>query len=105
VVADLCSCSDHEGRWHRLTVHRDAPLTPEGRLRPCNLIEDGRSLAAVAESVWISRQTAHKVPALGWPAPEDRPSLRLLPQQQRKPGIMLDCFRLPTVTSGPFSHP
>jgi len=29
---------------------------------------------------------------------------RLLPKQHRRPGIMLDCFRLPVVISGPFSH-
>ena len=41
-------------------MHRNAPLTPEGRLRLCNLIEDGWSVAAAAESMRISRQTAHK---------------------------------------------
>lgn len=41
-------------------VHRNAPLTPEGRLRLCHRIEDGWSVAAAAESMNISRQTAHK---------------------------------------------
>jgi len=41
-------------------VHRNAPLTPEGRLRLCRLIEDGWSVASAAESFRISRQTAHK---------------------------------------------
>jgi len=41
-------------------VHRNAPLTPEGRLRLCMLIEDGWTVAAAAESMRISRQTAHK---------------------------------------------
>jgi transposase InsO family protein len=41
-------------------MHRNAPLTPEGRLRLCNLIEDGWPVAAAAESMRISRQTAHK---------------------------------------------
>jgi transposase InsO family protein len=42
-------------------VHRNAPLTPEGRLRLCQLIdEDGWTVAAAAESMRISRQTAHK---------------------------------------------
>jgi transposase InsO family protein len=41
-------------------MHRNAPLTPEGRLRLCCLIEDGWTVAAAAESFRISRQTAHK---------------------------------------------
>ncbi len=42
-------------------MHCNAPLTPEGRLRLCNLIEDGWPVAAAAaESMRISRQTAHK---------------------------------------------
>ena len=41
-------------------MHRNAPLTPEGRLRLCHRIEDGWSIAAAAESMNISRQTAHK---------------------------------------------
>jgi transposase InsO family protein len=41
-------------------VHRNAPLTPEGRLRLCLRIEDGWSIAATAESMNVSRQTAHK---------------------------------------------
>jgi len=42
-------------------VHRNAPLTPEGRLRLCQLIdEDGWTVGAAAESMRISRQTAHK---------------------------------------------
>jgi transposase InsO family protein len=41
-------------------VHRNAPLTAEGRLRLCQRIEDGWSVAAAAESMNISRQCAHK---------------------------------------------
>jgi transposase InsO family protein len=41
-------------------VHRNAPLTPEGRLRLCRLIENGWTVASAAESFRISRQTAHK---------------------------------------------
>ena len=41
-------------------MHGNAPLTPEGRLRLCRLIQDGWSVAAAAESMRISRQTAHK---------------------------------------------
>ena len=41
-------------------MHRNAPLTPQGRLRLCRLIEDGWSVASAAESFRISRQTAHK---------------------------------------------
>ena len=41
-------------------MHRNAPLTPEGRLRLCDMIEDGWTVAAAAESMRISRQTAHK---------------------------------------------
>jgi transposase InsO family protein len=41
-------------------VHRNAPLTPLGRLRLCQMIEDGWTVASAAESMRISRQTAHK---------------------------------------------
>lgn len=41
-------------------MHRNAPLTPEGRLRLCRLIEEGWTIASAAESMRISRQTAHK---------------------------------------------
>ena len=41
-------------------MHRNAPLTPEGRFRLCQMIEDGFTIASSAESMRISRQTAHK---------------------------------------------
>jgi transposase InsO family protein len=41
-------------------LHRNAPLTPEGRLRLCQRIADGWTIAAAAESMNISRQCAHK---------------------------------------------
>ena len=41
-------------------MHRNAPLTPEGRLRLCQRIEAGWTVAAAAESMNISRQCAHK---------------------------------------------
>ena len=41
-------------------MHRNAPLTPEGRLRLCRMIENDWTVAAAAESMRISRQTAHK---------------------------------------------
>jgi transposase InsO family protein len=41
-------------------VHRNAPLTPEGRFRLCQMIEEGWTVASAAESMRISRQTAHK---------------------------------------------
>jgi transposase InsO family protein len=41
-------------------VHRNAPLTPEGRWRLCQRIESGWTVAAAAESMNISRQCAHK---------------------------------------------
>jgi transposase InsO family protein len=41
-------------------VHANAPLTPEGRLRSCQRIESGWTVAAAAESMNISRQCAHK---------------------------------------------
>ena len=37
-------------------MHRNAPLTPEGRLRLCRMIEDGWTVAAAAASMRISRQ-------------------------------------------------
>jgi transposase InsO family protein len=41
-------------------LHRNAPLTPEGRLRLCRRIASGWTVAAAAESMHISRQCAHK---------------------------------------------
>ena len=41
-------------------MHRNAPLTPQGRLRLIRRIEAGWSVAAAAESMNISRQCAHK---------------------------------------------
>ena len=41
-------------------MHRNAPLTPEGRRRLCQMIEEGWPIATAAESMRISRQTAHK---------------------------------------------
>ena len=41
-------------------MHRNAPLTPQGRLRLCQRIESGWTVAAAAESMNISRQCAHK---------------------------------------------
>jgi transposase InsO family protein len=45
--------------WEAL-VHRNAPLTPEGRRRLVGLIESGWTVGAAAESMRISRQCAHK---------------------------------------------
>ena len=41
-------------------MHRNAPLTAEGRLRLCQRIEAGWTVAAAAESMNLSRQCAHK---------------------------------------------
>jgi transposase InsO family protein len=41
-------------------MHAKAPLTPEGRRRLCQRIEAGWSVAGAADSMGISRQTAHK---------------------------------------------
>jgi transposase InsO family protein len=41
-------------------MHRNAPLTPEGRLRLCERIADGWSVAETARSMNVSRQCAHK---------------------------------------------
>jgi transposase InsO family protein len=41
-------------------MHRNAPLTPEGRRRLVGLIESGWTVAAAAESMQLSRQCAHK---------------------------------------------
>jgi len=41
-------------------MHRNAPLTPEGRLRLCHRIAGGWSITAAAESMNIARQTASK---------------------------------------------
>lgn len=41
-------------------MHAKAPLTPEGRRRLCERIDAGWTVAGAAESIEISRQTAHK---------------------------------------------
>jgi transposase InsO family protein len=41
-------------------MHRNAPLTEEGRRRLCQRIESGWSVSAAAESMNVSRQCAHK---------------------------------------------
>jgi len=41
-------------------MHGNAPLTPQGRLRLCQRIEAGWTIASAAESMNISRQCAHK---------------------------------------------
>ncbi len=41
-------------------VHRNAPLTPQGRLLLCQRIEAGATIAQVAEGIGISRQCASK---------------------------------------------
>jgi transposase InsO family protein len=41
-------------------MHAKAPLTPEGRRRLCERIEAGWTIAGAADSMGISRQTAHK---------------------------------------------
>ena len=40
-------------------MHRNAPLTPEGRLRLCRRIEDGWAVAHAAASMGISRDRAY----------------------------------------------
>ena len=44
----------------RPVLHANASLDAGGRLRLCQRIESGRSVAAAAESMNISRQCAHK---------------------------------------------
>jgi len=41
-------------------VHRNAPLTPQGRLRLCRRVEEGRPVAHVADEMQVSRPTAYK---------------------------------------------
>ena len=41
-------------------MHGNAPLTPQGRLRLCQRIEAGWTVASAAESMNVSRQCAHK---------------------------------------------
>lgn len=60
-------------------MHRNAPLTVEGRRRLCARIEqDGYTIAQAAESMNISRQTAskwwHRYLVSGLAGLEDRPS-------------------------------
>src|SRR3954452_21877315 len=47
-------------RTQEAALHRNAPLTPEGRLRLCQRIASGWTVASAAESMNISRQCAHK---------------------------------------------
>src|SRR3954453_12733336 len=59
-------------------MHRNAPLTPEGRLRLCQRIEAGWPVAHAAESMGISRDRAYvwwrRYQAEGVSGLEDRPS-------------------------------
>jgi transposase-like protein len=41
-------------------VHRNAPMTPEGRLWLCLRIDSGWTISATAEAMHVSRQTASK---------------------------------------------
>ena len=41
-------------------MHRNAPMTPEGRRRMIRLIESGWTVAEAAKQMQISRQCAHK---------------------------------------------
>src|SRR5881628_977229 len=43
----------------RLLMHRNAPLTPEGRLRLCRRIEAGWPVAHAAATIGISRDRAY----------------------------------------------
>ncbi len=59
-------------------MHRNAPLTPQGRFRLCQRIEAGWTISAAAESMQISRQCAakwwHRFQADGLAGLEDRSS-------------------------------
>ncbi len=58
--------------------HRNAPLTPQGRLLLCRRIEAGATIASGAEAMGISRQCAskwwHRYVELGAEGLHDRPS-------------------------------
>ena len=41
-------------------MNANSSLTPEGRLRLCQRIQSGWTVIAAAESMSVSRQTAHK---------------------------------------------
>jgi hypothetical protein len=43
-----------------LVVHRDAPLTPEGRRRLCERVDSGRPVCHVAAEAGVALQTAAK---------------------------------------------
>src|SRR5262249_5730905 len=58
-LRDECGAADNHTTSEAL-MHRNAPLTPEGRRRLCELIDSGWTVAAAAESMRISRQCAHK---------------------------------------------
>ena len=42
-------------------MHRNAPLTPKGRLRLCLMIDEGWTIASSAESMRISRPLSRSV--------------------------------------------
>src|SRR4051794_16710954 len=56
-----CLTATHQSR--RPLMHRNAPLTLEGRLRLCGRIEARWIVLAAEESMTVSRQCAHRVVA------------------------------------------
>jgi len=60
-------------------MHAKAPLTPEGRRRLCERIEAGWTIAGAADSMGISRQTAHK----WWRRYRDEGELGLIDRSSR----------------------
>jgi transposase InsO family protein len=82
--------SYHATRSHRrLLVHRNAPLTPEGRLRLCERIEAGWPVAHAAATMGISRDRAYvwwrRYQAEGMAGLEDRSSRPHHSPTQTKP--------------------
>jgi hypothetical protein len=56
----VCRCRSQLTNPEVFVSHRNAPLTPQGRLLLCRRIEAGTPFAHVAEAMSISRQCASK---------------------------------------------
>ena len=57
-----CEATKHHTRSteETLVVHRNAPLTPEGRRRLCQRVDTGRPICHVAAEAGVARQTLAK---------------------------------------------
>ena len=87
----MCRCRSQHNLPEVLLSHRNAPLTPAGRLLLCRRIESGWAVAHAAEAMGISRQCAHKwwrrYRELGADGLHDRSSRPRRSPHQTSPGL------------------